>query len=216
MISFLRLNDTTMVESHSTTLAEWILQTGVSFFAALFGDAQVARRNLRMWVCRRSSEFSALSATLAILSDKPVGMLITLPGGEIPERRRADLLALLTNASPERRTALKAHLANFQDATAAVSPDEYYIRTLAVDRGHRGAGIGRRLVDKALGDGEQAGFRRFRLDVETDNAAALGLYQSVGFFPDPKNGRATVRLCHVFDVVRKVRNVRAASFRVKE
>ena len=57
-------------------------------------------------------------------------------------------------------------------------PHEYEIHTLGVDPAFQGQGIGRRLLDRLL---EFANGGTVFLEVRTDNAAAIGLYQSVGF-----------------------------------
>ena len=50
--------------------------------------------------------------------------------------------------------------------------------TIGVDPAYQGRGIGRRLLDELL---NFAGDAVVHLEVRTDNAAALGLYRSVGF-----------------------------------
>ncbi len=57
-------------------------------------------------------------------------------------------------------------------------PYEFEIHTIGVDKGFQGRGIGRVLLDHLLSPA--AGATVF-LEVRTDNAAAIGLYESVGF-----------------------------------
>lgn len=57
-------------------------------------------------------------------------------------------------------------------------PYEYEIHTIGVDPDFQGQGIGRGLLDRLLAIA--SGGVVF-LEVRTDNAAALGLYQSTGF-----------------------------------
>jgi [ribosomal protein S18]-alanine N-acetyltransferase len=57
-------------------------------------------------------------------------------------------------------------------------PYEYEIHTIGVDPDYQGQGIGRRLLDELLAIA--FGGSVF-LEVRTDNAAAIGLYESVGF-----------------------------------
>lgn len=57
-------------------------------------------------------------------------------------------------------------------------PYEFEVHTIGVDKRFQGQGIGRALLDHLLGIAD--GGAVF-LEVRTDNAAAIGLYESVGF-----------------------------------
>ena len=57
-------------------------------------------------------------------------------------------------------------------------PYEYEIHTIGVDKTHQGEGIGRGLLDGLL---DIASGGVVFLEVRTDNAPAIGLYESVGF-----------------------------------
>lgn len=57
-------------------------------------------------------------------------------------------------------------------------PYEYEIHTIGVDPEHQGSGIGRELLNRIL---DIASGGVVFLEVRTDNAAAIGLYESVGF-----------------------------------
>jgi len=57
-------------------------------------------------------------------------------------------------------------------------PHEYEIHTVGIDPAFQGQGIGRRLLDALL---EFAGGGAVFLEVRTDNAAAIALYESAGF-----------------------------------
>ena len=57
-------------------------------------------------------------------------------------------------------------------------PYEYEIHTIGVDPAYQGQGIGRRLLTEVL---EFTSGGVVFLEVRTDNEAAIGLYESVGF-----------------------------------
>jgi [ribosomal protein S18]-alanine N-acetyltransferase len=57
-------------------------------------------------------------------------------------------------------------------------PFDYEVHTIGVDPAYQGRGIGRRLLDELLNFARNA---VVHLEVRTDNAAAIGLYRSVGF-----------------------------------
>ena len=59
-----------------------------------------------------------------------------------------------------------------------VRPFEYEIHTIGVDPAYQGQGIGRQLVSQLI---ELASGSVIFLEVRTDNAPAIGLYESFGF-----------------------------------
>ncbi|AWB83422.1 ribosomal protein S18-alanine N-acetyltransferase [Corynebacterium liangguodongii] len=57
---------------------------------------------------------------------------------------------------------------------------EFEVHTIGVARSHQGRGIGRALMDQLVHAADLAGGPMF-LEVRTDNAAAIALYESYGF-----------------------------------
>lgn len=55
------------------------------------------------------------------------------------------------------------------------------IQNVGITAAHRGLGLGRILVLQALAGFQAAGLHRVSLEVTANNAAAVGLYRSVGF-----------------------------------
>jgi GNAT superfamily N-acetyltransferase len=66
----------------------------------------------------------------------------------------------------------------------------YELTKMAVEEGHRGAGIGRRLMEGALEAYRALGVRELFLESSRKLAPALALYESVGFrhHPAPRPG----------------------------
>jgi ribosomal protein S18 acetylase RimI-like enzyme len=56
------------------------------------------------------------------------------------------------------------------------------VEDVFVSAGARGSGLGRELVSAAIDRARERGCRRMELDTGADNAAAQGLYRSLGFF----------------------------------
>lgn len=59
--------------------------------------------------------------------------------------------------------------------------DEIHITTIAVDPAQQRQGIGRRLMEVLLEEGEKRGGTCSTLEVRAGNAAAIGLYEGLGF-----------------------------------
>lgn len=162
-------------------IARLLFTTGPDTYAALFGNPAAALLRLESWVGSSNSELSTQKVTLAMADQLPVGLFVALPGAEVPDRRRKDIVGLIKACKPPERAALKSFLSAFSAASAPVAEREFYLRALAVDAAYRGFGIGRTLMEKFLAEGEAKGFSRFRVDVAADNGAALALYRSFGF-----------------------------------
>ena len=58
------------------------------------------------------------------------------------------------------------------------SPYEYEIHTIGVDPAYQGRGIGREMLNRLL---DIAGDDTIYLEVRTDNAAAIAMYENAGF-----------------------------------
>jgi GNAT superfamily N-acetyltransferase len=69
--------------------------------------------------------------------------------------------------------------------------DDCWLEDLYVEEAARGTGLGRALVDAAIERARDRGCARIELDVNEMNAAALALYESLGFsnWSDPPGGR---------------------------
>jgi GNAT superfamily N-acetyltransferase len=68
----------------------------------------------------------------------------------------------------------------FAYALARPLGDEAYVFNIVVDAPYRGRGAGRALMDVLATRLREAGCRRWRLNVKTDNAAAIKLYERCG------------------------------------
>jgi ribosomal protein S18 acetylase RimI-like enzyme len=61
---------------------------------------------------------------------------------------------------------------------------------MGVRREWRGQGVGRRLLDQCLAAARTAGLEKIELEVFTDNAGAIHLYESLGFVREGVKSRA--------------------------
>jgi GNAT superfamily N-acetyltransferase len=64
--------------------------------------------------------------------------------------------------------------------------DDCWLEDLFVRESARGTGLGRALVQECLAAARARGCKRIELDVQSDNAGALALYESCGFSATPK------------------------------
>lgn len=59
--------------------------------------------------------------------------------------------------------------------------DEGDITNIVVDKAYRGQGFGKLLTETLVSEGKKLGMREFTLEVRVSNAAAIHIYESVGF-----------------------------------
>jgi GNAT superfamily N-acetyltransferase len=70
--------------------------------------------------------------------------------------------------------------------SAWTAVEDCWLEDVFVRASARGTGLGRALVDKSLAVARERGCKRVELDVQSDNAAAMRLYESAGFSATPK------------------------------
>jgi len=71
-----------------------------------------------------------------------------------------------------------------QSIFGKVAGNEYYVSSIAVYPGFRGAGFGKMLLTKAEDEAKASGLERCVLDVVTSNEWAIRLYQEMGYTID--------------------------------
>lgn len=71
----------------------------------------------------------------------------------------------------------------------SVPDGDFYVRALAVDPPHRGAGIGTLLIQSLEDTARAAGSRRFALDVAAKNRRARRLYEHLGMTVEAESPR---------------------------
>lgn len=178
-----KLIDEKDVNEFSGDIARWIYLSASDKFNFVHGGEAKARARLERFVRTKSSFFSGFNATVAFLDMRPAGTTIELEGKQVPESLRADFFDLARQADKNERAALAARLSSLRETSRAINVDEYYLAVLTVDPAYRGLGIGRRLLLEYIEHGRQTGYKRLRLDVRSDNQAALRLYEGHGFKP---------------------------------
>jgi len=62
-------------------------------------------------------------------------------------------------------------------------PDRLLVGDFYVRERHRGDGLARELLDRAVRRAREVGCPELTLDVDVDNERALGFYEKVGFEP---------------------------------
>jgi GNAT superfamily N-acetyltransferase len=72
------------------------------------------------------------------------------------------------------------------------SAEDCWLEDLFVQEDARRSGLGRALVEAALGRARERGCKRIELDVNEDNTPALALYEACGFLLEPKGPGRTL------------------------
>ena len=136
----------------------------------LFAE-KICEREDVLYSWRNTLIAEAVTSTAAGEQRQPVGM-VTAYDGRYYRGWRETTLALV-----------KEHLeVEFPGMEDEAVPGEYYVDSLAVLPEWRGHGIGRALLQQAIGQGSALGLT-VTLAVEYDNDRAQHLYRSLGFAP---------------------------------
>lgn len=181
MKSFRFVNGHSEPEKYISKALPLIHEAGNPYFDLVFGGREAALRTIASWMRRASSEISISRMSLLLVGDRSAGGFIALGGAELALCRKADTRAILKEADSQRRSDLIARMEAVRGLFPRVASDEFYLSKLAVAPDFRRKGLGRRMVSEYLSVGRAAGFRRFKLDLWTENGGALQLYESLGF-----------------------------------
>ena len=180
MTNLLRLAEEEDAQRFIPETLPWIHEAGNPYFDWIFGGSESARGHLADWMKRDSSEVSIRRVILLREKGTGVAGFVALSGVDLAGCRKADSLAL-AKIEPAERQRLLTRMSAARGLFPPVDPGEFYLSKMGVLPVHRGRGLGRRLVETFLEVGENARFRRFRLDVARENRLAKELYASFGF-----------------------------------
>ena len=173
-----------LVERYAGEIAELVWSTGpisyeYHFFDRKLFDAVV----LGSWTTG-GSLFSADATTLALEGEQLAGICIAMPGPEFSNRgaRLASVWSGLVESGECSTDEVQGVLKRSERASwmnPVIYSDTYYVHAIAVKPEFQGRRIGYRLIDHAISFGRQNGFRKFQLDVLSDNPA-VEFYRAVG------------------------------------
>ena len=126
-----------------------------------------------------SIESDSITGLVVCYAGKPGGTIHTLIKLLI-ELRLKELISLII---------LNAELLH-TGYTPELCEDDFYISLVVVDEKHRGKGLGKKLIQKAIEIAEDKGCSKIILDVDSDNGAARALYETLGFILKDENPKS--------------------------
>lgn len=153
----------------------------------LWGSASEALARLTEWFSRPTSELSGQRFGCLREQNQLLGGYIALPGKELQDCRKADLIALMSYLRQSPACGVADRLRQARSLFHSVGEQEFYLSRIVVLPAARGQGLGRRLLKTYLAEGQRRGFSRFRLDVSTENEGAIALYRGEGFTVDSES-----------------------------
>jgi GNAT superfamily N-acetyltransferase len=165
-------------------VASLIRATGPVSYDYQFGPGDLLEGVVAASWTRPQTLFSADCAWLALDGDIIAGLEIGFAGADYYSFRN-NLAALAPDLIADGRLdvadllalAERVELASYLNAH--VPPDVYYLHALATTQAHRGRGVGRGLLTRAIDRARAAGFRALHLDVLADNPA-VAFYEAMG------------------------------------
>jgi ribosomal protein S18 acetylase RimI-like enzyme len=159
-------------------IAALILVSAAHFLPAVFGPG--IGGGLRLLAGARGTLFSHVHAWICESDGRTGGMLLGYSGAQKAAEDLATGLGLLRALGPGLILRM-GRLLRLQRLIGTLASQEYYVSNVAVFPEFRGNGLGTLLMEAAEKEARTAGLASVVLDVETDNAAAVRLYQGLGF-----------------------------------
>jgi ribosomal protein S18 acetylase RimI-like enzyme len=173
--------DSAGAEGLAPEVLSWVHESGNPYYDWFFGGPERARSALADWMTRPSSEVFEARTTLMVERGRVIGGYIALSEADLRECRAADAVASIRAVGRAGIASLRERLEAARLLFPPPEPGELYLSKMGLLQEYRGAGRGRALLEEFLAASRARGFRRFRLDVWTQNRPALCLYRSVGF-----------------------------------
>jgi ribosomal protein S18 acetylase RimI-like enzyme len=159
-------------------IARLVLVSAECFLPAVFGPGFQDR--LPWLAANRGTLFSHSHAWMVESDGRAAGMLLGYSGRDKAAEDLATGLALVRALGWGMARRLP-RLLRVQGMVGILGRDEWYVSNVAVYPAFRGAGIGASLMARADEEAARSGAASVTLDVETDNAPAIGLYERLGF-----------------------------------
>jgi ribosomal protein S18 acetylase RimI-like enzyme len=147
----------------------------------LLGSEEAVRILTEEWLKRQTSQLWSGRASLTMINGEPFGGFIGLPAAVQQLCFRADMVALLSGVSIDRRAAYATKIREAYFTFPPLAPNAYVLSQLGIGPEFRGRGLGHYVIDSFLNQGRAEGFRQFQLNVLADNKPAVQLYASAGF-----------------------------------
>ena len=171
-------------EQFSADIPELMWSTGPISYEYHFGTRELFDAvALGSWR-HRGSLFGFDAATVAVEDGRFMGVEIGMNGAEYRERQAAlgpVWQQLIADGDIDRDVV--PGVLRRSDHASRLNPvryaDTYYLHALAVKREFRGKLVGYQLIDRAIKRAKEHGYKRFQLDVLSDNPA-VGFYRAVG------------------------------------
>lgn len=172
------------VEQFSPDIPELMWSTGPISYEYHFGKRELFDAvALGSWR-HRGSLFGFDAATVAIKDGQLAGVEIGMKGGDYRDRQAAlgpvwQKLIADGDIDPNVIPGVLQRSDHASWLNPVLHADTYYVHALAVKPEFRGKRIGYQLIDGAINRAKEQGFKRFQLDVLSDNPA-VEFYRAVG------------------------------------
>jgi ribosomal protein S18 acetylase RimI-like enzyme len=164
--------------SDAADIAALVLVSATSFLPAVFGPRIEAV--VRRLAAGRGTLFSHAHATMAEIDGGTAAMLLGYTGRQKAAEDPATGWGLFRGLGPGLLGRL-GRLLRLQSSIGTLGIEEFYVSNVAAWPAFQGRGAGSLLLAEAEERALAAGARSMVLDVETDNPAAIRLYERTGY-----------------------------------
>lgn len=153
-----------------------LAQAVPQFYGLLPIDGDLLHQALGDAIGTSGSEFE--NAFVAGPAEAPLGIVASVPAQALARAQQASTIMLMRHVDRSRMAEFRSVVADYSKTVEPIDAAGQYLSRIAVAPEARGQGVGKRLVETIVA---LAGGGDVWLHVAADNAAAIRLYEALGF-----------------------------------
>lgn len=168
-------------EDIAMLLLDGVVEASNPYAKYILGSDEESRNIYKNLIKIENSEFSWIRARIGLSGKDVLGFYMAMPGEEVKSCRAIDVIRMAKYVTGFWRKDFMRRLQACKSLFNDIEHNDYYLSSIWVVPEYRNSDVGKLLMLDYLEGGKKAGFKKYRLDVASNNRSAVNLYYSMGF-----------------------------------